>query len=56
MSRIRFVALALLAAATLAACSTPTAPVAPADSNPSFNQDANPDSSAGRSGFSVGNG
>jgi hypothetical protein len=56
MSRIRFVALALLAAATLAACSTPTAPVAPTDSNPSINFDTNPDSSAGRSGFQTGHG
>lgn len=56
MSRIRFVALALVSAAVLAACSAPTAPspsVRTID-GPSFSDDTT--SNTGRSGYTPING
>lgn len=59
MSRIRALSLALLAAATLAACSTPTAPAADATIQaPSFDLTTGDDTTTtdSRSGYQTGHG
>lgn len=58
MSRTRSVLLALVAALTLAACGTPTAPAPASTDAPSFNTEETPtdSSTTGRGGFQTGHG